>query len=374
MARVTKLVDTNRGETKFMPEAGAIQDTQVIEALRDAVSEVNKNRNYSNAENEIPSAKWTPPKPEEIDKLMPAYHVTELAGHGGMGSVYRGTQISLERMVAIKILPPGYGDDPAFAARFRREALSMAKLDHPNIVTIHDFGSVQQSETQKLFFIVMEFVAGADLQRLISSGQMGEKAALGIVGQICDALQYAHTRGFVHRDIKPANIFVSAEGTVKVGDFGLAKLCDVSEAEDITVFEQSGLYLGTPHYMAPESLKSTSEVDHRADIYSLGVMFYQMLTGSVPKGIFKRPSEKVGVDARLDEIVIKAMQEEPDDRYQQISEIRKDVSEISKATQVPVPKPADSPSERRNKWPVKATVIVIICFIILAGIVAAILW
>lgn len=99
-----------------MPEAGAIQDTQVIEALRDAVSEVNKNRNYSNAENEIPSVKWTPPKPEEIDKLMPAYHVTELAGHGGMGSLYRGTQISLERMVAIKILPPEYGDDPALAA------------------------------------------------------------------------------------------------------------------------------------------------------------------------------------------------------------------------------------------------------------------
>lgn len=281
---------------------------------------------------------WEPPAPDVLDSLLDAYRVESLLGRGGMGAVYRGVQISLDRPVAIKILPPEYGAETDFAERFRREALAMARLDHPNIVGIYDFGSVE-TETGILYFFVMEFVSGTDLYRVIHSGALDVPAALDIVRQVCDALYYAHNAGFLHRDIKPANIFISESGVVKVGDFGLAKLVETTSEPDMPPLTRSGFSLGTPQYMAPESLGGKQEVDQRADIYSLGVMFYEMLTGNLPHGVFPPPSEKVPIDSRLDDVVLKAMNSEPAQRYQQVSEVKSDIDEIS-STEVPKRSPA----------------------------------
>lgn len=273
---------------------------------------------------------WEPPEVEALDRCLPDVKILELIGRGGMGAVYWGEQLRLEREVAVKILPPEIAKKEQFAERFRREALTMAKLKHTNIVTIYDFGEVEMPEVGPLLYIVMEYVAGTDLHHLIRSGNLDVPAALEVVGQICEALQFAHNEGFVHRDIKPANILITSGGKVKVGDFGLAKLTANSpnNTSDLTL---SGSVVGTPFYMAPEASKP-GKVDHRADIYSLGILFYEMLTGTVPKGVFARPSEKAEIDVRLDEVVLKALQEEPDRRYQQASEVQTDVRAISSTT------------------------------------------
>ena len=286
--------------------------------------------------------RWTPPTAEELDALLPDFTIEEMIGCGGMGAVYRGVQNSLERPVAIKILPPEFAEEPGFAERFRREALAMAKLQHPNIVTIFDFGSINlPTSGGRLYFIVMEFIHGTDLQQMIRSGGLTEAAVLNVIGQICEALQFAHSQGYVHRDIKPANVFVTEESLVKVGDFGIAKLTGIDEPDPgLTI---TGQVLGTPHYLAPEHLKSGAPSDPRADIYSLGVMFYEMLTGALPKGIFPKPSEVSTVDARLDTIVDKAMQSEPEQRYQTVSEMNTDLQRVAKSA---------PPSGRRSRWPV----------------------
>lgn len=281
------------------------------------------------------SLQWKPPEAEMLDEWFEPYRIESLLGHGGMGAVYRGIQISLDRPVAIKILPPELGNSPDFAERFRREAHAMAKLSHNNIVGIHDFGSIE-TEAGWLYYIVMEFVKGRDLHQLIRTGQIESLEAVRIVRQICDALEFAHGEGYLHRDIKPANIFVTESGLVKVGDFGLAKLTG-TEDTSIPNLTQSGHTVGTPLYMAPESLKGES--DQRADIYSLGVMFYELLTGDLPQGVFPSPSEKSGIDKRIDEVVFKAMQSDPGLRYQEVSEIRKDIGSIFLPDDLPAIQP-----------------------------------
>ncbi len=144
--------------------------------------------------------------------------------------------------------------------------------------------------------------------------------------QICDALQYAHDKGVVHRDIKPENVLMSKEGQVKIADFGLAKLMG-REAKDFTL-TGAGQVMGTPNYMAPEQIEHPQDVDHRADIYSLGVVFYQMLTGELPLGRFAPPSRKVQIDVRLDEVVLRALEKEPEQRYQQASELKTQVESV----------------------------------------------
>lgn len=306
--RVESLLTLKESENLFEPRS---EVRNVFEGLLEVKSPHSANRQN-----------WQPPQPKDLDQLLEAYKVEALIGRGGMGAVYRGTQLSLGRPVAIKILPPEFAEDPAFAGRFHREALAMAKLEHPNLVTIHHFGFAEP-----YYFIVMDFVDGNDLQHLISNGILQPEAAPGIVGQICDALQYAHDHGYVHRDIKPANIFLTGDGQVKVGDFGLAKLASTEDTA-VTQLTMSGYRIGTPNYMAPETL-NYGAVDHRADIYSLGVMFYEMLTGNVPKGVFDPPSRKVQVDVRVDEVVLKAMREEPGNRYQQASEVKTAVEAIT---------------------------------------------
>src|SRR5205814_1706272 len=230
-------------------------------------------------------------------------------------------QPRLNRLVALKILAPEREKDPAFAGRFEKEAQALARLGHPNIVTIHDFG-----QAGGMYYLLMEFVDGVTLRQLLNASRVSPREALAIVPQICDALQFAHDKGIVHRDIKPENILLDKAGMVKIADFGLAKLVGL-EAKDLRI-TGSGDVMGTPHYMAPEQVEHPQDVDHRADIYSLGVVFYQMLTGELPIGRFAPPSRKVQIDVRLDEVVLRALEKEPEHRYQQVSEVKTQVESI----------------------------------------------
>lgn len=263
------------------------------------------------------------PSIESIQADFPGLQILEQIGRGGMGVVFRAKQRRLDRMVALKLLAPEVAEDPTFAERFLREARAMARLNHPNIVTVYDFG-----ESGGRFYLLMEFVDGVSLRELLQGERLRASEAMAIIPKICAGLQYAHDQGIVHRDIKPENILLDRSGDVKLLDFGLAKLVG-SEARGYTLTRGSQV-MGTPQYMAPEQIKRPLEVDHRADIYSLGVVFYEMLTDGLPVGRFKLPSEKVQVDVRIDEVVMRAMENEPEQRYQRIAELNDEVTNITR--------------------------------------------
>lgn len=263
--------------------------------------------------------RWTPPLAGELAAKFPDLELIELIGRGGMGAVYRARQKSLARTVALKILPPEVGENADFTERFAREAQAMARLHHPHIVTIFDFG-----QRDGVFFFFMEYVDGLSLRRVMEGGKFTPPEALAIVPQICEALQYAHNKGVVHRDIKPDNILMNRDGTVKIADFGLAKLVGLEVARPI-----SEPVVGTPKYMAPEQISHPNEVDHRADIYALGVMFYQMLTGEFPGEICIPPSRMVQVDVRLDEIVLRALERTPQLRFQSAIEMQTQIQTVA---------------------------------------------
>ena len=288
---------------------------------------------------------FDPPSVAELAAKFPQLEVLELIGTGGMGAVYRARQKELDRVVALKILPPGVGQDPAFADRFTREAKALARLNHPGVVTLYEFG-----RANGLFYFLMEFVDGVSLRRVLEAGRMAPREALAIIPQICDALQYAHDQGIVHRDIKPENILLDRRGRVKVADFGLAKL--VSSGSDFgpvegaapapTALTEAGKIMGTPCYMAPEQAAHPREVDHRADIYALGVVLYQMLTGELPGKPIKRPSTMVSIDVRLDEVVLRALEQRPERRYQQVSVLKTQVETIAAGAPFAPTAPASS--------------------------------
>jgi hypothetical protein len=264
---------------------------------------------------------FAPPSVEELVPKFPQLEINELIGAGGMGAVYKARQLALNRPVALKILPATAARDTAFSERFALEARMLARLDHPHIVDVYDFG-----EADGVFYLLMEYVDGLDLRRALHSKALSPDDALALVPQICDALQYAHDEGVVHRDIKPENILLDRKGQVKIADFGLAKLLgEPGTSLTLTAPQQ---IMGTPRYMAPEQVEATRDVDHRADIYSLGVVFYEMLTGELPLGCFARPSEKASIDARLDDIVLRALAKEPGQRYQQASDLKSGVEII----------------------------------------------
>jgi hypothetical protein len=216
------------------------------------------------------------------------------------------------------VLPPESGSDPAFAERFGREARTLARLNHPHIVAVHDFG-----EAGGLYYLVMEYVDGPNLREVLQTGRLAPEQALAVVPQLCDALQYAHEEGVVHRDVKPENILLDQRGRVKIADFGLAKLLNRPRAE--FTLTGSRQVMGTLDYMAPEQRQSPLAIDHRADIYSLGVVFYEMLTGELPLGRFAPPSQKAAIDTRLDDVVFRSLEMDPGRRYQSASELRTDV-------------------------------------------------
>ena len=271
------------------------------------------------------------PLATELGSLFPNLEIHDLLGQGGMGAVYRARQTKLDRLVALKIIRPESADNPAFAERFNREARTLARMNHPNIVGVHDFGEVQL-DGSPLFFFVMEFVDGANLREVLQGDGVSAEQATMIVGQVCDALQYAHDTGVVHRDIKPENILLDRRGRVKIADFGLARLV-IGSTDDFTLTATHQV-MGTPRYMAPEQMAGARDVDHRADIYSLGVVFYEMLTGTLPLGSFDPPSAKTGGDAMLDRVVLKALAADPQRRYQQVSEFARELYQADPALAV----------------------------------------
>lgn len=297
---------------------------------------------------------WVPPAVDQLQQMLPQYDVSSFIARGGMGAVYRGTQKTLKRSVAIKVLPPEIEDgDLQFAERFKHEAQAMARLTHPNIVAVFDAGETPGG----LLYFVMEFVEGTDVARLISSeGLLEPERAISITVAVCEALAFAHEEGIVHRDIKPSNIMIDKRGRVKVADFGLAKSVNV----EATLLTGTHMAMGTPDFIAPEALIPGIKIDGRADLYAVGVMLYQMLTGKIPRGRFQLPSGVVPqIDPRFDAIVDKAMQTDRDLRYSTAIEIKTDVEKVrsisappvsvsEKATPETVPQPAAAPPARRD--------------------------
>ena len=283
-------------------------------------------------------SRLTPPPMEAVAAAFPQFEILELIGIGGMGVVYKARQPKLDRVVALKLLPQSHGADPAFAERFHREARVLARLTHPHIVSVFDFG-----ESGGFCYLLMEFVDGVNLRQAMQAGRFSPAQALAIVPDICSALQYAHDQGVLHRDIKPENILLDGQGRVKIADFGIAKLVgDPSDPQTGLTLTQSGARLGTPHYMAPEQIEKPSEVDHRADIYSLGVVFYELLTGELPLGRFAAPSAKTPLDARVDEIVMRALAKERELRQQSAGEMKTQVETVAANPQAPAADPAAS--------------------------------
>jgi serine/threonine protein kinase len=279
------------------------------------------------------SLPFQPPSLEEVARLFPQLEILAFIGKGGMGAVFKARQPALDRLVALKILPPQAAAGAGFAERFNREARALARLNHPNIVAVHEFG-----QAGALPFFIMEFVDGVTLRQLEQSARLAPEEALRIVPQICEALQYAHDEGIVHRDIKPENILIDKKGRVKIADFGIAKIiapasgrADMPVSPEIGAAQQHGPtgVIGTPNYMAPEQLETPQKVDHRADIFSLGVVFYEMLTGQLPLGRFAPPSRKVQIDARLDEVVLRALESEPELRYQHAADVKTEIDTIT---------------------------------------------
>lgn len=261
--------------------------------------------------------------PEDVAALFPQLEVLEVLGRGGMGVVYKARQKALGRLVALKLLAPERVADPKFAERFAHEAQALAALSHPNIVTIHDFG-----QAGEVYYLLMEFVDGVNLRQAMTAGRFTPEQALAIVPPVCEALQYAHEHNIVHRDIKPENLLLDKEGRVKIADFGIAKMLgDTSPDQDHAESQPAG----TPQYMAPEQ-KDRRVADHRADIYSLGVVLYEMLTGELPADRLQPPSRHVQVDVRIDEIVLRALEAKPERRYQTAADLRTQVVSVARDT------------------------------------------
>lgn len=263
------------------------------------------------------------------------YLVGDLIGQGGMSSVYRGTDTKLGRQVAIKIMKADLASDPVFRDRFKQEAQAASRMAHPTIVRVFDAGDelIETSEGPEMLpFIVMEYVEGQDLRRLISKGAIGQREACLIIEDVLTALEYSHKAGVIHRDIKPANIMITATGQVKVMDFGIARAVSETSAS----VQHTTAILGTAAYFSPEQAKGEA-VDARTDIYSAGIVLYELLAGSVPfKGdsavsvayqhVSERPvapSERNEmVSPALDRVVLKALAKDKNKRFETATEFR----------------------------------------------------
>lgn len=284
-----------------------------------------------------------PPSPEELAPHFPQLEILECLGRGGMGVVYKARQKTLDRLVALKLLAPERKQDAAFAERFAHEARALAALNHPNIVTVHEFG-----RADGLYFLLMEYVDGVNLRQALQGGRFTARQALGIVPPICDALECAHDRGIVHRDIKPENILIDRAGAVKIADFGIAKIIGTA-SEPVSARGEAiagSQPIGTPDYAAPEQRLAGGAVDQRADIYSLGVVLYEMLTGERPQGKIEPPSRRVQVDVRIDEIVLRALEQKPEMRFATAAEFRTEIE----AEVEPPARTAPAEAEGASRW------------------------
>jgi hypothetical protein len=267
-----------------------------------------------------PPPRFAAPTVAQLDRWLPSCEVLEVAGSGGMGYVYKARQVALDRLVAIKVLPipgaaTGKGSGSFLADQFLLEARAMARLNHPHIVAIHDFGSTGDG----YFYFIMEYVDGVGLDEFVRVTRPSVLEALRLLVPICDALAYAHREGIVHRDIKPANILIGARGQVKVADFGIASLAGAGE---------DGPVLGTPGFMAPEQEMEGRPVDGRADIYSLGVLIFDMMTGEMPKRKRRSVAASGGVSVRLDGVLARALETDPERRFSSAEEMKEAIEDV----------------------------------------------
>ncbi|MFK7911225.1 MAG: protein kinase [Akkermansiaceae bacterium] len=256
------------------------------------------------------------PTVEALAPHFPAYDVEHFIAQGGMGAVYQANQVSLDRRVAIKILPREFGQDETFRASFEAEAKAMAKLNHPNLIGIYDFG-----EVDGMLFLIMEYVNGKSLFHSSHGQSIDPTQAAHIVSAICDGLEHAHAGGILHGDVKPANILLTPDAVPKIGDFGLARPMNESASADEVIY-------GTPGYTAPEII-ARAQVDHRADIFSTGVMLHELLTGSLPDDSRTPPSAAASTPPSFDSIVARATDPNPDLRFTSADEMSKALHKAS---------------------------------------------
>jgi serine/threonine protein kinase len=257
------------------------------------------------------------PEPAELSPLFPGYEIECLIATGGMGAVYRAIQKSLDRTVALKILPKELSKDAAFCAGFEAEAKAMARLNHPNLIGVYDFGAVND-----MLYIIMEYVPGQSIYHSAYGKTLPPKEVVRLVSGICDGLAHAHENGIIHRDIKPSNILLDLNSLPKIGDFGLARPIErkIEEGEEI---------FGTPHYTAPEVVNSPHSVDHRADIFSVGVLLHELLTGKLPADDVRPASLIARCDPRFDAIIRRATHPITSSRYSNAHELEKDLRAIT---------------------------------------------
>ncbi len=281
------------------------------------------------------------PTSASVAPRVPGYELVELLGKGGMGEVWRARQTSLGRLVAVKLLPPRFARDPEFVARFDKEAQALASLSHPGVVQIIDRGQAGDH-----YFFAMELVPGINLREMMAAGRLPVRDATRIGIQIARAIDYAHEMKVVHRDLKPENILVDARGHVKIADFGLAGM--KGNERDIAL-TATAVAMGTVNYMAPEQRRDAKNVDHRADLYSLGVLLYEMFTGEVPLGRFKLPSQKVpGLDVRVDEVVGALLETEPEARPGRANLVAEVLEQVMPSSGAPAPAASLPPAAQRS--------------------------
>jgi serine/threonine protein kinase len=259
---------------------------------------------------------FTAPTVEELAPLFPGYQIESLIACGGMGAVFCAIQKSLDRTVAIKILPRELSSDAAFCASFEAEAKAMGRLNHPNLIGVYDFG-----EVQGMLYIVMEFVPGQSLYHSAYGIAVDQLETVRLVSGICSGLAHAHEHGILHRDIKPSNILLDLNGQPKIGDFGLAGPIDRKVEDNEEIF-------GTPHYTAPEVVNAPHSVDVRADIFSVGVLLHELLTGKLPAADQRPASLIARCDPRFDAIIRRATQPLPAARYSNVKEMLEDLKAI----------------------------------------------
>jgi len=321
-----------------------------------------------------------------IGKTVGKYKIVEKIGEGGMGIVYKGIQISLKRPVAMKMLPQNLALDKDFVTRFKQEALSVAKLNHRNIIQVYDTEQLEGN-----YFIIMEYIEGETLDELLKRKKaLPLDFTLEILQQVGMALSYAHKHGVVHRDVKPGNIMIAADGSIKVMDFGIAKV------QDSSVKTKTGMSIGTPEYMSPEQVKGTG-VDSKSDMYAFGVLSYRMLAGELPfKGkdpfatAYKHLHEDIPspraknpkISPETEEMVLKCMKKDKNQRYQDMNDV---IQLLKRLLHQPTPTdgktvaiPGDAGATvmakdiiKKTKMPIKAIVPAVLLVVVIIGIYIA---
>jgi serine/threonine protein kinase len=274
------------------------------------------------------------PEASHLAPLFPGYDILELIATGGMGAVFLAVQKSLERKVALKILPIELSKDAAFCAGFEAEAKAMARLNHPNLIGVYDFG-----EAGGMLYIIMEYVPGQSLYHSAYHLAIDPGEVIRLITGICNGLGHAHENGIIHRDIKPANILLDLNAQPKIGDFGLARPVERKPQEGEEIF-------GTPHYTAPEVVAAPQTVDNRADIFSVGVMLHELLTGKLPADDPRPASVIAHCDPRFDAIIRRATQPAPAARYASAREISDELQVIARPLAAKAPGVARMPPPR----------------------------